>query len=98
MLAIGNVCFEDHGDGKRATVIETPDDALERAAACLGVDATALEAALTAVTLVVGGGDIAGGVESSNNRVIRRDPSSWIGVGNLVRGREYKFNKLTQVE
>ena len=78
VLAIGNVRFEDHGDGKRATVVQTPDDALARAAACLGVDATALEAALTSVTLVVGGSD-------TKHGVAMKRASSWIGAESSVR-------------
>ncbi|CAM9504516.1 unnamed protein product [Pylaiella littoralis] len=73
VLAAGNLCFDDHGDGNAATVVQTPDNALTRTAACLGVDATALEAALTSVTLMVGQGREGGG-----GWVGKRDASSWI--------------------
>lgn len=86
VLAAGNVCFDDHGDGNAATVLRTPDNALSRTAACLGVDAAALEAALTSVTLLVGrgGGGGGGGLGRSGSRAA----NSWIIGGSSVRERE----------
>ena len=87
VLAAGNVCFDDHGDGNAATVVQTPDSALTRTAACLGVDAAALEAALTSVTLLVGGrgGSGSDGGSRSGSRSGSRDASSWIGGGSGSR-------------
>lgn len=85
VLAAGNVCFDDHGDGNAATVLQTPDKALTRTAACLGVDAAALEAALTSVTLLVGRGGGGGG--GSGGRIGSLDASSWIGCGSSVSER-----------
>lgn len=88
VLAVGNIKFDDHGDGNCATVVQNPedDDALARTAACFGVDAAELEAALTSVTLVVGGGgDAAGGRALTGGGRARRDASSWIGRGSSVR-------------
>lgn len=85
VLAAGNVCFDDHGDGNAATVVQTPDNALARTAACLGVDAASLEAALTSVTLLVGR---AGSGSGGGSRRGSRDASSWIGGGSSVSVRE----------
>ncbi|CAM9520796.1 unnamed protein product, partial [Discosporangium mesarthrocarpum] len=54
VLATGNVTFQDHGDGNRATVMDrSPEGALHLTAKMMGVDAEALEKALTTATLVV---------------------------------------------
>lgn len=92
VLAAGNVCFDDHGDGNAATVLQTPDNALARAAACLGVDSAALEAALTSVTLLVGRAGVGGGGGGGGRggRSGSRDASSWIGAGSSVRGGREK--------
>lgn len=71
------MCFDDHGDGNRASVTQDSADDLTRMATCLGVDAVALEAALTSVTLVVGGSDAAGSAEA------RRSSFSGGGAGSV---------------